>query len=587
MSIQSQGGFRLLAFANNQAITLASGLLVLNPLLTYSKRRLHGIAGHAAYIRDIRSTRPPQWLGHFLFGAAPRRLSREVAPATCTLTFGYMLTCTSRWGSTFKWTEQHATPAQYNRLKYTYDTLAEECLAKLDEISPPKNAALPRQQHHYDEKHSQESSECPFARDLYALLRDNAHADPKLLQLWTEVNTVPQWVDWDQIKRGQDVFYRYGGPNITGLAFQALLGGMGAARVVEVLARTGGFSTKVARRRLFETTQFILQSGSFQSRVLWKCDRLTGVPGTRTLEAIQPGGEGFISAVRVRFLHAAVRNRIMNLARTNPAYYDSQLFGIPINDLDCIGTISSFSSTLIFMSLPRQGIWMREQEILDYLALWRYIGYIMGTPVDTFATPSSAKAMFESLLYYEIEPSDTSKLIANNIIRSLNDQPPNYASSDFLTASARWLNGKELSDRLGLVKPSIYYTALVGGQCLFFMFVTWMGRIFPNQDKKRIGIVKKVFYDIIVQSKYGLKGKESWFEFKYVPELSTVTELNESQYERPTLRTSELRNLKWLGIGALALACVGYISYWSLSSMVGLVCHLSSIAIQRGREAWV
>jgi hypothetical protein len=52
-------------------------------------------------------------------------------------------------------------------------------------------------------------------RDLYALLHDHAFDDEKLGQLWNEVNTVPDWVDWDQIARGQDVFYRYGGVALT------------------------------------------------------------------------------------------------------------------------------------------------------------------------------------------------------------------------------------------------------------------------------------------------------------------------------------------------------------------------------------
>lgn len=140
-------------------------------------------------------------------------------------------------------------------------------------------------------------------RDLYAILRDHEETDELLHRFWREVNTVPSWVDWEQIKRGQDVFYRYGGATLTGLAYQSLLGGMGAARVVETLARTGGFSTKVARGRLFETTQHILQC-------------------TKSVESIQPGGDGFASTIRVRLLHAAVRNRIMKLASQKPSYYN-------------------------------------------------------------------------------------------------------------------------------------------------------------------------------------------------------------------------------------------------------------------------
>jgi len=285
-------------------------------------------------------------------------------------------------------------------MKHSYDTLAEKALSKLNDISPPPQAALPRNTRRVGLTQSTSEKPSDAKRDLYTLLRDNAVNDEILGRLWREVNSVPSWVDWEQIARGQDCFYRYGGPNLTGLAFQSLLGGMGAARVVETLARTGGFSTKVARHRLFETTQHILQC-------------------TQSLESIQPGGTGFASSIRVRLLHAAVRRRIMRLAQERPDYYDVEAWGIPINDLDCIATIGTFSATLIWLSLPRQGIWMKRQEIVDYIALWRYIAYLTGTPTEPFETPEKAKRVMEVLLLYEIHPTATSKILANNIIKCL------------------------------------------------------------------------------------------------------------------------------------------------------------------------
>ncbi len=285
-------------------------------------------------------------------------------------------------------------------------------------------------------------------RDLYEILQTHKDGDELLQRFWKGATTIPPWVDWAQISRGQDVFYRYGGACFTGLAYQSLLGGMGAARVVETLARTGGFSTKVARSRMFETTQHILQC-------------------TKSLESIQPGGDGFASSIRVRLLHAAVRQRILKLAASKPGYYDTQAWGVPINDLDSMATIGTFSATLIWLSLPRQGIYIRQQEIVDYIALWRYIGYLVGCPTEHFETPEKAKKLTESLLLYEIQPTETSKILANNIIKSLEGQPPGYASADFLTASARWLNGNELCDELGLMRPSWYYWTLMFGQCVF------------------------------------------------------------------------------------------------------------------------
>ena len=171
-----------------------------------------------------------------------------------------------------------------------------------------------------------------------------------------------------------------------------------------------------------------------------------------------------MSAIRVRLLHAAVRQRIMKLAIQRPEYYNIEKCGIPINDLDCIATIGTFSATLIWISLPRQGIWMREQEAVDFIALFRYIAYLTGTPTEYFATPAQARAVMESLMLMEINPSQTSRVLASNVISCLVAQPPSYASRSLLEATSRWLNGNELCDALGLGRPALYYWALVAGQ---------------------------------------------------------------------------------------------------------------------------
>ena len=281
-------------------------------------------------------------------------------------------------------------------MKHSYDSLGENALTALSKICPSQP---------YGSDHGLCNvgtvRKPPVAKqDLYILLRDHSNSDKSLSELWQEVNNVPSWVCWEQIARGQECFYRYGGPILIGLAFQSLLGGMGAARVVETLTRTGGFSTNVARHRLFETTQHILQC-------------------TRSLDSIKPGGAGFASSIRVRLLHAAVRHRIMRLAKNRPDYYDVEKLGIPINDLDSIATIGTFSATLVWLSLPRQGIWMTRQETVDFIALWRYIAYLTGTPTEQFETPEKAKMVMEVLLLYEIHPTKTSRILANNIIKSL------------------------------------------------------------------------------------------------------------------------------------------------------------------------
>ncbi|KAI1486776.1 hypothetical protein F5X96DRAFT_681739 [Biscogniauxia mediterranea] len=283
----------------------------------------------------------------------------------------------------------------------------------LDKISPPPYSITPYQVRVEDgEGATKPDDEKKAHRDLYGLLGEYAPKNEKTGKLWAEVNTTPNWVDWGQIERGQKVFYRYGGAIITTLTFVSLLGGMGSGRTVETLDRTGDFGVTVVRRRLLETAQHILNA-------------------TRDLESIKPGGDGFVNSVQVRLLHAAVRRCIMQMAELRPEYYDMGRYGVPINDLNSLGTISTFSA---------------------------------------------AVRMMESLLVSEIRPTRTSATLANNIITGLQGQAPTYASREFMCAETNWLNGRELS------------RALVLGQCMLFMAMGYLNRSVPCLDERNINV---------------------------------------------------------------------------------------------------
>ena len=128
------------------------------------------------------------------------------------------------WGYTFELSPHHLQPEQARHLKYSYDTLGEKALNELNELSL-RNAQSRGMKSTVQNSNLQ--SETPTQheskQDLYVLLRENAASNQVLGALWKEVNTVPVWVNWPQISRGQEVFYRYGGPALTGLAFQSLL----------------------------------------------------------------------------------------------------------------------------------------------------------------------------------------------------------------------------------------------------------------------------------------------------------------------------------------------------------------------------
>lgn len=449
-------------------------------------------------------------------------------------------------------------------LKYTYDALADDCLELLNKISA-REEIDPSMGHKLE--HGDNTCKVDSRRDTYALLRDNASSDEKLRELWRQVTTIPDWVDWAQLARGQDVFYRYGGAVLTGLAYQSLVGGMAAGRLVETLARTGGFSPSASRRRLFETTQHILQC-------------------TRSIESLHIGGEGHVASVRVRLLHAAVRRRVLALAAQRPDYYDVERFGIPINDLDSIATVCSFSASLIWSSLPRQGIIVTSAEAADYIALWRYIGYLVGAPAhaDHFGSPERARAMFESLLLHEMQPTATSKLLANNVIDSLADQPPVYPTRNMLAASARWLNGNALGDALDLPKPGLYCWLLVAGQCAFFASWAYLQRLCRPLDRWKIAMLRQTFFTMVVDSKHGLGGQVSMFEFQHIPQLELHIGTKDSAIAAPRLggqrrnrSTLERRNLLTLSALSVILTICIWIAAVALRSIVASLFRVASL----------
>ncbi|RAH60617.1 hypothetical protein BO85DRAFT_476004 [Aspergillus piperis CBS 112811] len=389
------------------------------------------------------------------------------------------------WDHTFAWTPLHQTREQLRSKMHTYDRLGDKCIDQINDIG--------RQVVNQDRQNDPDRKLPDL--DVYIMLRDHAKDDRKLSELWVQVNTVPDWVDWQQIKRGQEVFFRYGLPILNVLNFESLLGGMlvtlqkvppgfglfllrGSPSVVKALTLCGGFNNiYVVRKRLLETLQFILQV-------------------SESVGAMKPGGVGNISCIRVRLLHAYLRSLICVR--------------------ESLATISSFSSIIIWLGLPRQGIWLRKQEIDDYLALWRLVAYYLGVPDEPFASQQTARALMESLLVSEVDPINIGRVLARNILNGLENKAPAHASMGFMEAMVRLLNGKQLSDSLQIPQPTLYYRVLIYGYCFFVMALAYGTRLFPKLDQRFIAYRRRYYYTMITDREKGLGG-ESLFDFVYKP----------------------------------------------------------------------
>jgi hypothetical protein len=283
--------------------------------------------------------------------------------------------------------------------------------------------------------------------DLFDILQAGTKTDPVLAQFWSDVNSVPDWVHWPQLERGQRVFHRYILASITGFVLQGFVGENSAASgVVEVLTRTGGFEPKNLARRLKETFRWLIEV-------------------TSDLQSIQPGGNGHADTIRVRLLHAQVRRRVLTLAERKPGYYNSAKYGLPINTLDSVHSISTFCCSPMWSQLPKIGIQPTEDEIEDYVALFRYLGHLLGVPQRLFDTTSRAKTIMHLMMEHESQPSATSQTVAHNFIRTITSTKPYKLSDGFVAAGSRSMNGDELCDKLNIHRPTLLHYATFRGCC--------------------------------------------------------------------------------------------------------------------------
>jgi hypothetical protein len=173
---------------------------------------------------------------------------------------------------------------------------------------------------------------------------------PELLALFDQINTDPDWVDWEKVEHGAEVFRRYKElyPYFGMVSFP----GYALETIAKPLALTGAYTGGTAFGRFLETCR------------LWTD---TTEPG-----AMRPGGAGRRSAVFVRTLHSMIRHTVL----PHPEW-DRDKLGVPISQFGMFGTLllSSFAPG---QQLKLLGYLPTDDDIAAMMHHWRYVGYLMG-----------------------------------------------------------------------------------------------------------------------------------------------------------------------------------------------------------------
>ncbi|SPM38984.1 hypothetical protein MNAB215_1165 [Mycobacterium numidiamassiliense] len=275
--------------------------------------------------------------------------------------------------------------------------------------------------------------------DLMRNLVSNDQPEPKGLPveikkyLDATPTVLPGWADGDKIKRGQDLFARYGVQISVCLFCASLPTAYAAAKGVKVLTRTAQLETNT-RRRVMETGQFlmnVLDADSFERH-----------------------GKGFRTIQHVRLMHAAVREMIKQRNVQHPGFWDAN-WGIPVNQEDLAGTMLSFSYVPVG-PLRRLGVPVKDVDAEAYLHLWNVIAHLLGVDDDLRVEGiDDATALVEAIRRRQFRASPEGREMAAALMELLDEMTPLREFDKTIPPLIRHLAGDEIADMLA-VPPSRY-----------------------------------------------------------------------------------------------------------------------------------
>lgn len=190
-----------------------------------------------------------------------------------------------------------------------------------------------------------------FDRALTSGIASMPEAPEPLREFFAEVETVPQWVDWDLMRVGQRAMRRGGADGMYIARDVSLLGGYQFSGFNKTLIRTGALE-KGSNKRFAETMQ-------------WAMDVISE-------NGMAPPGVGYRSTLRVRLIHAFVRRHVAAM----PDWRGDE-WGVPVNQTDMAATLVGALIAPAAGGLG-MGLVLSPREYDGIAHLTRYVGWLIG-----------------------------------------------------------------------------------------------------------------------------------------------------------------------------------------------------------------
>ncbi|MEE2730968.1 MAG: oxygenase MpaB family protein [Pseudomonadota bacterium] len=246
------------------------------------------------------------------------------------------------------------------------------------------------------------------------------------------MNTVPAWVDWEQIEHARQVLLAFAGVRGIALLVSSLVEGYSLSKAAHVLVATGRLHQDVLRR--------IYETGQMTHNML--------VPG-----GLQVGGPGHRTVMEVRLLHAMVRKYLKQRG------WETELYDEPVNQEDMAFTVIEFDY-LSLRGMERMGARLKEDDKKAVHHYWRYGAHLNGV-CEEMLTDSLEEEIYqyERIRERQYSPNEESRMLAQVVINALAGQPTFNLPEGLLNELSRMCLGNELADVYELPRDRKWHKA--------------------------------------------------------------------------------------------------------------------------------
>lgn len=218
-------------------------------------------------------------------------------------------------------------------------------------------------------------------------------APPELREFFASIDSVPGWVNWDQLDHGGAMFLRSGAAGVLALALSSLPLSYSSPAGNKPLTMSGRLEAR-SMRRLGETGQYVY---------------LVSLPG-----GLRRFSDGFKATIKVRIMHAQVRA----FTRRDGRWRDD-LWGAPINQCYMAATVLLFSKGLL-QAMERFGLTFDPKEREALIQLWRYASYLLGVMPELQCENEAATERLAEMVFDLDGPPDED---ARALVAALMDVP--------------------------------------------------------------------------------------------------------------------------------------------------------------------